>query len=101
MLSAQMPSSPMSIFRWQRTSNSSSITLPAPSALTPLFALVEKSLRNSSEDGFIRYIPSLLGSMEPFQFYSCFISYSTKDEDFCKRLYSRLQHEHLRVWFAP
>jgi hypothetical protein len=52
-------------------------------------------------DGFIRYIPSLLGSMEPFQFYSCFISYSTKDEDFCKRLYSRLQHEHLRVWFAP
>ena len=52
-------------------------------------------------DEFIRYIPSLIGSMLPVQFYSCFISYSQKDEEFCKRLHSRLQQERLRVWFAP
>jgi TIR domain len=39
--------------------------------------------------------------MQPIQFYSCFISYSTKDEDFAKRLRSRMVEEKLRVWFAP
>lgn len=41
------------------------------------------------------------GSLPPVQFYSCFISYSTKDEEFAKRLYSRLRDAGLRVWFAP
>jgi uncharacterized protein YjbI with pentapeptide repeats len=44
---------------------------------------------------------ALIGSMEPIQFYSCFISYSTKDEDFAKRLHSNMRDEGLRVWFAP
>jgi len=35
-----------------------------------------------------------------FQFYSCFISYSTKDEGFAKRLHSRMIQEKMRVWFA-
>jgi hypothetical protein len=35
------------------------------------------------------------------KFFSCFISYSTQDEEFAKRLYSRMCDEHLRVWFAP
>jgi TIR domain len=39
--------------------------------------------------------------MGPIQFYSCFISYSTKDEDFIKRLHSRMTQEKLRVWYAP
>jgi hypothetical protein len=47
----------------------------------------------------IEYLPSLLG--ETMQFYSCFISYSTADEDFCRRLHRRLQDAGLRVWFAP
>jgi TIR domain/Pentapeptide repeats (8 copies) len=47
----------------------------------------------------IDYLPSLLN--EPFQFYSCFISYSHADEAFCRRLHERLQNAGLRVWFAP
>lgn len=50
-------------------------------------------------DSFITYMASLVG--QPFEFYSCFISYSSKDEEFAKRLHARLQHDHLRVWFAP
>src|SRR5206468_10008303 len=46
----------------------------------------------------IEYLPSILG--EPFQFYSCFISYSSADEAFCRRLHERLQNAGLRVWFA-
>src|SRR5205807_6274097 len=35
------------------------------------------------------------------EYYSCFISYSSKNEDFSKRLYADLQTEHVRCWFAP
>jgi uncharacterized protein YjbI with pentapeptide repeats len=52
-------------------------------------------------DEFIAYLPSLIGARQAIQFYSCFISYSSKDEEFCKRLHSRMRDEHLRVWFAP
>jgi uncharacterized protein YjbI with pentapeptide repeats len=52
-------------------------------------------------DSLIEYLPSLIGAMQPLQFYSCFISYSTKDEDFARRLHQRMRAEHLRVWFAP
>jgi uncharacterized protein YjbI with pentapeptide repeats len=52
-------------------------------------------------DALIEYLPSLLGAMQPIQFYSCFISYSTKDKDFAQRLYERMQSHHLRVWYAP
>jgi hypothetical protein len=34
-------------------------------------------------------------------FYSCFLSYSHKDEEFTQYLYSRLQEQGIRVWFAP
>jgi uncharacterized protein YjbI with pentapeptide repeats len=50
-------------------------------------------------EALIEYLPSILG--EPFQFYSCFISYSSADEAFCHRLHERLQNAGLRVWFAP
>lgn len=48
---------------------------------------------------FIEFLPSLLN--EPIQFYSCFISYSSKDEDFATRLHADLQSKGVRVWFAP
>jgi hypothetical protein len=47
----------------------------------------------------IEYLPSLLS--QPVQFYSCFISYSTKDQDFADRIYADLQIKGVRCWFAP
>jgi hypothetical protein len=35
------------------------------------------------------------------QFCSCFISYSTRDQEFAKRLHSDLRSEGVRCWFAP
>lgn len=48
---------------------------------------------------FIKYMQSL--KTEPIQFYSCFISYSTKDQGFAERLHADLQSKGVRVWFAP
>ena len=50
---------------------------------------------------FIRFIPSLIGAQAGIQFYSCFISYSFRDEEFATRLHSRLRDAKLRVWYAP
>jgi len=50
-------------------------------------------------DKFIAMIPSLIGAMQPIQFNSCFIIYSSKDEEFAQRLFSRMRDQHLRVWF--
>jgi hypothetical protein len=52
-------------------------------------------------DEFITYLPALIGARQVIQYHSCFISYSTKDGEFARRLYSRMRDEHLRVWFAP
>jgi len=51
-------------------------------------------------DSLINYLPSLLNE-QPIQFYSCFISYSSKDEGFAKRIYADLQERGVRCWFAP
>src|SRR6185436_7003251 len=37
----------------------------------------------------------------PILFYSCFISYSVKDESFANRLYVDLQNKGIRCWYAP
>jgi hypothetical protein len=50
-------------------------------------------------DALIDYLPSLLN--QPFQFYSCFISYASKDHAFAERLYADLQNKGVRCWFAP
>lgn len=34
-------------------------------------------------------------------YYSCFISYSSNDEEFAKQLYNDLQEAGIRCWFAP
>jgi hypothetical protein len=50
-------------------------------------------------DEFITYMRSLVAN--PIEFYSCFISYSTKDQAFADRLYADLQNKGVRCWFAP
>jgi uncharacterized protein YjbI with pentapeptide repeats len=50
-------------------------------------------------DTFITYIASLTG--QAIQYYSCFISYSSKDEEFAQRLHNDLQAKGVRCWFAP
>jgi hypothetical protein len=52
-------------------------------------------------DELIGYLPYVFHAMEPIQFYSCFISYSDDDEEFTKRLHSRMVQEKMRVWYAP
>lgn len=52
-------------------------------------------------ESLIQSLPLIFNSAEPIQFYSCFISYSHKDEEFAKRLHSRMRDHGLRVWFAP
>jgi hypothetical protein len=44
-----------------------------------------------------------MGSLtgKALEFYSCFISYSTKDQEFADRLYADLQNKGVRCWFAP
>jgi TIR domain/Pentapeptide repeats (8 copies) len=50
-------------------------------------------------DNLIDYLPSLLN--QPIQFYSCFISYSSKDQEFADCLHADLQNKGVRCWFAP
>lgn len=51
------------------------------------------------DDTFITYIRSLVGKANAY--YSCFISYSSKDNAFARRLYNDLQSHNVRCWFAP
>lgn len=48
---------------------------------------------------FIEYVHSL--TVKPIDYYSCFISYSHKNEEFAKRLHTDLQANNVRCWFAP
>jgi hypothetical protein len=50
-------------------------------------------------DNLIEYLPSLLS--QSIQLYSCFISYSSRDEEFVRRLHADLQDKGVRCWFAP
>jgi hypothetical protein len=50
-------------------------------------------------EDFITYTKSI-GS-KAIDFYSCFISYSSKDDGFAKRLHADLQQKGVRCWFAP
>lgn len=62
--------------------------------------LPESFLRGSGvPEEFITYATSLVGT--PIEYYSCFISYSSRDEEFARRLYDGLQGKNIRTWFAP
>lgn len=50
---------------------------------------------------FADRIPSLVGATDAAGFHSCFISYSTEDEAFARKLHARLKEANVRVWFAP
>jgi hypothetical protein len=50
-------------------------------------------------ENFIEYMGSLVGT--GIEFYSLFISYSTKDQRFADRLHADLQVNRVRCWFAP
>jgi TIR domain/Pentapeptide repeats (8 copies) len=50
-------------------------------------------------DNLIEYARSLFS--RPIEYYTCFISYSSKDELFARRLHNDLQQEGVRCWFAP
>jgi TIR domain/Pentapeptide repeats (8 copies) len=50
-------------------------------------------------DDMITYSKSLVG--QPFQNYSCFISYSSRDEALAQRLHADLRDKGVRCWFAP
>jgi uncharacterized protein YjbI with pentapeptide repeats len=52
-------------------------------------------------DEIIAYVRSLALSASPIQLYSCFISHSSKDTEFCQRLHNDLQAAGVRCWFAP
>jgi uncharacterized protein YjbI with pentapeptide repeats len=51
-------------------------------------------------ENLITFLPSLVAP-GAIQFYSCFISYSTKDQEFADRLHADLQNKGVRCWFAP
>jgi hypothetical protein len=50
-------------------------------------------------DALIDSLRSLLN--EPLQFYSCFISYASKDYAFAEHLYADLWRKGVQCWFAP
>lgn len=50
-------------------------------------------------DNFIAYVRSLV--TKPIEYYTCFISYSSQNQDFAERLYADLQSKGVRCWFAP
>ncbi len=54
-----------------------------------------------SEVTDVLYRLAHIRNTQPFEFYSCFISYSTKDQEFADRLYADLQAKGVRCWFAP
>lgn len=50
-------------------------------------------------DSFIIYAHSLVE--RPIDYYTCFMSYSNRDQSFAQRLYADLQSKGVRCWFAP
>jgi hypothetical protein len=58
-----------------------------------------QNLSNHQVDDIV-YRIAVLRCGQAIQFYSCFISYSTKDQEFAKRLHEDLQNKRVRCWFA-
>ncbi|GHO48560.1 toll/interleukin-1 receptor domain-containing protein [Ktedonospora formicarum] len=77
---------------------------PSPISINTIFQsqgkLSEIFLRNTGvPDIFIEYIHAFTN--QPINYYTCFISYSSKDAFFVQRLHADLQAQGVRCWFAP
>jgi uncharacterized protein YjbI with pentapeptide repeats len=77
---------------------------PSPISITTIYLshgnIPEAFLKGAGvDDTFIAYARSLVG--KPIEYYSCFISYSNRDEAFARRLYANLQNNNVRCWYAP
>ena len=60
----------------------------------------ESFLRGAGlSDSFITCARSLV--VNPIEYYTCFISYASHDQDFAERIYADLQSKGVRCWFAP
>ena len=76
---------------------------PAPSVSTRSFDRRARSPKSSSAGAACPNTSSrdqraLAGSIEPIQFYSCFISYSTADQEFASRLNKDFEAAGIRCW---
>jgi TIR domain/Pentapeptide repeats (8 copies) len=60
----------------------------------------DKFLHDAGVSEDIIDIARSLRTGPPIQLHSCFISYSTKDEEFVLRLHSRMREANMRVWCA-
>jgi len=60
-----------------------------------------ESLLRAAEipDEFITFAASLAGTA--IEYYSCFLSYSSQDDEFARRLHADLQSRKIKTWFAP
>jgi uncharacterized protein YjbI with pentapeptide repeats len=79
-------------------------TQPSPVSIETIYRSKDKIpsifLRGCGvPESFITYMHSLTAS--PLDFYSCFISYSSSDQEFADKIYADLQHRGVRCWFAP
>lgn len=62
----------------------------------------DKFLRDAGvPEDVIEHLLPLIRTGSPIQWHSCFISHSTKDGEFARRLHARMRQAGLRVWFAP
>jgi uncharacterized protein YjbI with pentapeptide repeats len=52
-------------------------------------------------ESFISNMKAIMAAMSPLSFYSCFISYSSNDQEFATCLHVDLQSKGVRCWFAP
>ncbi len=62
--------------------------------------LYDPALSTAEVTDVLYRMVQLRGS-QPFLYNSCFISYSTKDQEFAERLHADLQAKGVRCWFAP
>jgi TIR domain-containing protein len=63
-------------------------------------AIPEVFLRKAGvPEDFLTYMCSLVN--RPIEYYTCFISYSSHDQEFAERLYADLQSKGVCCWFAP
>jgi hypothetical protein len=60
---------------------------------------LEKLSYREVDDILYRIAPLRYG--QAIHFYSCFISHSTKDQEFVERLHADLQNKGVRCWFVP